>query len=97
MVWALWRPRSRLQATVVMAAAVLVIPAAQSLAAQTIEQESDRLPGLPEPSIASSLPRALADPGGVRSRWAARGSPSRQLYRRGARQPHRRGQAGRLL
>ena len=35
--------------------------------AQTIEEESDRIPGLPEPSIGTSLPRELADPGGVRS------------------------------
>jgi porin len=29
--------------------------------------------GLPDPSIGSSLPRELADPGGVRSAWASRG------------------------
>ncbi len=29
--------------------------------------EDDRIPGLPESSIASSLPRELADPGGIRS------------------------------
>ena len=30
-------------------------------------REDDRIPGLPESSIASSLPRELADPGGIRS------------------------------
>jgi porin len=41
--------------------------------AQTAEEESGRIPGLPEPSIATSLPRALADPGGVRSRLGREG------------------------
>ena len=44
-----------------------------SAAAQTSEQESDRVPGLPEPSIGTSLPHHLADPGGVRSALAKRG------------------------
>lgn len=41
--------------------------------AQSIDAESGRIPGLPEPSIGSSLPRRLADPGGVRSALARRG------------------------
>ena len=41
--------------------------------AQTSNAESDRIPGLPEPSIGTSLPRRLADPGGVRSALAKRG------------------------
>jgi len=41
--------------------------------AQTIQEEGGRVPGIPEPSIASSLPRHLADPGGVRSRLAKHG------------------------
>jgi porin len=41
--------------------------------AQTIEAESDRVPGLPEPSIGTSLPRDVADPGGVRAALAKRG------------------------
>jgi porin len=45
----------------------------QTAAAQATEQESDRIPGLPEPSIGTSLPRNLADPGGVRSALAKRG------------------------
>src|SRR3954468_4375288 len=35
--------------------------------AQSSDDDSDRIPGLPETSIATSLPRALADPGGIRS------------------------------
>jgi len=45
----------------------------QMAAAQTSEQESGRIPGLPEPSIGTSLPRDLADPGSVRSAFAKRG------------------------
>lgn len=41
--------------------------------AQTIEQEGDRIPGLPEPSIGSNFPRAYADPGGLRAALAERG------------------------
>lgn len=41
--------------------------------AQSLELQSGRIPGLPEPSIGSSLPRELADPGGVRSALAKRG------------------------
>ena len=36
-------------------------------------EESGRIPGVPDPSIATSLPRALADPGGIRSGLAAHG------------------------
>jgi porin len=35
--------------------------------AQSSDDDSDRIPGLPETSIATSLPRALVDPGGIRS------------------------------
>lgn len=51
------------------ASRLLVLPAQ----AQTINEEGGRVPGLPDPSIASSLPRELADPGGVRSALAGRG------------------------
>jgi porin len=50
-------------------AALVIAPAA----AQTIAEQSGRIPGLPEPSIATGLSPALADPGGVRSAWARRG------------------------
>ncbi|MCP4779957.1 MAG: hypothetical protein GY877_04195 [Hyphomicrobium sp.] len=36
--------------------------------AQIIEEEGGRIPGIPETSIASSLPQHLADPSGMRSR-----------------------------
>jgi len=36
--------------------------------AQTIQEEGGRIPGVPTESIATSLPKGLADPGGVRSR-----------------------------
>lgn len=52
--------------------AALVLAPAPALA-QAIEQETDRVPGLPEPSIGTSLPRELADPAGVRSALARRG------------------------
>jgi porin len=74
MVWNLRRPRWRLRATAAIAAAAAGACLVHGpAAAQTSEQESDRVPGLPEPSIGSSLPRDLADPGGVRVRLAARG------------------------
>ncbi|WP_424956133.1 carbohydrate porin [Hyphomicrobium sp. 1Nfss2.1] len=41
--------------------------------AQTIEAESDRVPGLPEPSIAVNFPRSFGDPGGVRTMLAGKG------------------------
>lgn len=41
--------------------------------AQTIEEESDRVPGLPEPSIAVNFPRWFGDPAGVRTMLAGRG------------------------
>jgi len=53
--------------------AAVLLACAGSVAAQTIEQESDRIPGLPEPSIAANFPRAFGDPGGVRSLLAGRG------------------------
>jgi porin len=51
------------------ASTLLVLPAQ----AQTINEEGGHVPGLPDPSIASSLPRELADPAGVRSALAGRG------------------------
>ena len=50
-------------------AAVVALPAA----AQTIEQEGDRIPGIPEPSIAVNFPPDFGDPAGVRSALAGRG------------------------
>ena len=47
----------------------LTLPAA----AQTIEQEGDRIPGIPETSIAVNLPPEFRDPGGVRAMLAGRG------------------------
>jgi porin len=55
------------------ATAVLFAVPATMAVAQTVEQESDRIPGIPEVSIATSLPRELADPGGVRSALGRRG------------------------
>src|SRR5687767_10332881 len=52
-----------------LAAAALVLP----VAAQTIEQEGDRVAGIPEPSIAVNFPRDFGDPAGVRSALAGRG------------------------
>jgi porin len=74
MVWWLWRPRWRLQATAAIAvAAVAACLAIAPATAESSNAESDRIPGLPEPSIATSLPRDLADPGGVRSALGKRG------------------------
>jgi porin len=50
-------------------ATVVALPAA----AQTIEQEGDRIPGIPETSIAVNFPRDFGDPAGVRSALAGRG------------------------
>ena len=47
--------------------AALACACSLSAAAQTVQREDDRIPGLPESWIASSLPRELADPGGIRS------------------------------
>ncbi len=41
--------------------------------AQTVEQEGDRVPGIPEPSIAGNFPREFGDPGGIRSALARGG------------------------
>ena len=38
-----------------------------------MEQEADRIPGIPEESIAVNFPRDFGDPGGVRSALAGRG------------------------
>jgi len=54
----------------VVAAAAL---GAASADAQTVEHRGGAILGLPEPSIATSLPRELADPGGVRSTLAQKG------------------------
>jgi len=53
---------------IVTAAARITTPAA----AQEISDEG-RIPGVPEPSIATNLPPELADPGGVRAALAGRG------------------------
>jgi porin len=51
----------------------LVWPLGVPATAQTIDQEGDRVPGLPEPSIAVNFPRDFGDPGGIRSALAGRG------------------------
>jgi porin len=55
--------------TAVLATAALALPAL----AQTVEQEADRIPGIPEKSIAVNFPREFGDPAGVRSALAGRG------------------------
>jgi porin len=57
---------------------LLVALAAITVASATVafaqsNDEDGRIPGIPEPSIASSLPRELGDPGGVRSALGQRG------------------------
>src|SRR3990167_8307930 len=68
MVWSLRRLGGRLRVLLALAAAL----AATSAAAQEIAEEG-RIPGVPEPSIASNLPPELADPGGIRKALAGRG------------------------
>ena len=46
---------------------------ASPAAAQSVDQDGDRVPGIPEPSIAVNFPRAFGDPGGIRSALAGRG------------------------
>jgi porin len=41
--------------------------------AQTVDQEGDRTPGIPETSIAVNFPKDFGDPAGVRSALAGRG------------------------
>src|SRR3990170_8816335 len=53
--------------------AVMLLAFAGSVWAQTQEQEADRIPGIPEESIAVNFPRDFGDPGGVRSALAGRG------------------------
>ena len=67
---AVW-PRWRLAMLVVALGALAAAPTRAF--AQAADAEADRIPGLPEPSIGTSLPRDLADPGGVRSAFAKRG------------------------
>jgi len=55
-----------------LAAAAAVLAGAEARA-DTIAQAGGRIPGLPEPSIGTSLPPELADPGGVRSALANQG------------------------
>lgn len=69
MVSFLRRPLGRLRAVAMVAAGLAQTPAV----AQTIEEEGGRVPGIPEPSVATSLPKQLADPAGVRSRLAKDG------------------------
>ncbi|MDH4981560.1 carbohydrate porin [Hyphomicrobium sp. D-2] len=52
---------------------LIVCVAPPDARAQTAEQEADRIPGLPEPSIAMNFPRAFGDPTGIRSALAGRG------------------------
>ncbi len=53
--------------------AVMQLVCSGSVRAQTQEQEADRIPGIPEESIAVNFPRDFGDPGGVRSALAGRG------------------------
>ena len=53
--------------------AVMLLACSGSVRAQTQEQEADRIPGIPEESIAVNFPRDFGDPGGVRSALAGRG------------------------
>jgi len=62
--------KARFIGTLVGAASLI---SAAPVRAQSILDESGRIPGVPEPSIASSLPKELADPGGMRSRLARTG------------------------
>ncbi|XSG81371.1 MAG: carbohydrate porin [Methyloligella sp. ZOD6] len=50
-----------------------MVGAVPAVTAQTIQEEGARLPGVPEESIAMSLPPKLADPAGMRSALARRG------------------------
>ena len=67
--------RPLMRSRVLLAAALVGVCACLSgpVLAQPAEPGADRVPGLPEPSIATSLPRALADPAGVRSALGRRG------------------------
>src|SRR5262245_41631357 len=38
-----------------------------------VVRAEDKPTGVPDPSIATSLPPGLADPGGIRAAWASRG------------------------
>lgn len=71
------RPAARVRhVSRMLAGAMSLLMLALSIApadAQDIEQEGDRIPGLPEPSIAGNFPKAFADPGGVRAMLAGRG------------------------
>jgi porin len=44
-----------------------------TVVAQTVEQEGDRVPGIPEPSITVNFPPWFGDPGGIRSALGRRG------------------------
>lgn len=52
--------------------AVVALAPARALA-QTTDENTDRIPGIPDTSIADVLPEPLADPGGVRSALKKRG------------------------
>jgi porin len=54
-------------------AALCICIAASPVAAQTMDQEGDRVPGIPEPSIAVNFPSDFGDPRGVRAALAGRG------------------------
>jgi len=64
--------RNRCSSAAALACATLIACASPS-SAQTVEEEGDRIPGLPETSIATNFPREFADPGGVRAMLAGRG------------------------
>lgn len=66
-----WHFRSRRELRWVVASLVTLVGAPAM--AQTIQEEGGRIPGLPEESIASSLPPWLADPRGIRSAFGRRG------------------------
>lgn len=51
----------------------ILICSSGAVLAQSAEAESDRIPGLPSPSIAENFPAGVADPGGVRRSLAGRG------------------------
>jgi porin len=66
-------PRRQTNWLRVLGALAVLLAACAEASAQAVEQGADRIPGLPEPSVATSLPPAIADPGGVRAAFGRRG------------------------
>jgi porin len=66
-----FRQRSTAKGALALLALLLLI--APAIAQEAGEEVEGGIPGIPEGSIASSLPRHLADPGGARSRLANHG------------------------